>query len=251
MYSRLSEVHAFFDTPDRYLKRGCNNIKVRSVIVKELLGSVSDARILDLGCGDGSISMQLLADAKRVTMVDLSAAMLERAKNNTPAEYKSRVDYKNIDFLDLDASGEYDVVLCLGLLAHVDSVERAIEAAAEFLKPKGQYVLQLTDHDQLVRRLLDEYHAARALCINGVRWLRNKPALSRGYPLNLTRLSQVLALARCHGLRPVAVRRHALQLPGMGKLPKTWLLRYDLYVSKSRVLSAHGCEAIILFEKEG
>src|SRR5438552_742750 len=127
MYVKASQVKAFFEKPDLYLKSSRKNISVRTTIVKELLGDLSGFRVLDLGCGDGSISLQFLPDMESLTLVDLSSAMLERAVRATPIEYRSRVQYVNLDLSDFHSTQKYDVVLCLGLLAHVESIEQTIE----------------------------------------------------------------------------------------------------------------------------
>jgi 2-polyprenyl-3-methyl-5-hydroxy-6-metoxy-1,4-benzoquinol methylase len=118
MPSKSAKVEAFFSDPDPYLRNNCA-IAVRSTLVKDLLGEIRHSRILDLGCGDGSVSVHFLAQRNSVTMLDLSWAMLERARANTPPEYRSRVDYVNADLLDFEAERPYDVVLCIGVLAHV------------------------------------------------------------------------------------------------------------------------------------
>ena len=79
MGSRVENTTRFFSDPDLYLTKN-HRVRLRSLIVKDLAGEIEGCRILDLGCGDGSISAQFLPAKNLVTMVDLSAGMLERAK---------------------------------------------------------------------------------------------------------------------------------------------------------------------------
>jgi SAM-dependent methyltransferase len=48
--------------------------------VQELVRLSGDARVLDIGCGDGSISLPLLTGKTSLTLLDLSAKMLSIAK---------------------------------------------------------------------------------------------------------------------------------------------------------------------------
>src|SRR6266550_8275118 len=79
MTSRTPSVKTFFDNTDVYLRKSFG-VSVRSFVVRSLLGELEGSAILDLGCGDGSISLQYLSPTNRITLVDLSGKMLERAK---------------------------------------------------------------------------------------------------------------------------------------------------------------------------
>src|SRR5579863_8950222 len=142
--SKAKAVRRFFDRTDRYLANNIN-IEIRRKVVRDLVGDIRNSRILDLGCGDGSISQQFLASSISLTLVDTSQNMLEAARSQTPSELRTNVEYVNEDSSRYQSPSKYDLVLCLGLLAHVDSVESAIRNIAELLKADGRCVLQITD----------------------------------------------------------------------------------------------------------
>src|ERR1043166_2404326 len=96
MNSTTERAKVFFHNPDLYLTKNYD-ISLRAAIVKQLLGEINNCRILDLGCGDGTISSQFLPANNHVTMVDMSAEMLERAKRATPEEYVAQVEYVHSD----------------------------------------------------------------------------------------------------------------------------------------------------------
>ncbi len=234
---KSAKVKAFFDGTNGWLKRDYQT-RVRSLVVTELLADVSGCTVLDLGCGDGSVSLPLLPSASHVTMVDLSDHMLERARKNTPGEYRSRVAHVRANLHDLEAKLQYDVVLCIGVLAHVDSVEATIAKVSSLVKLGGRCILQITDSEQALGKILFWYSA-----------LRGSLGTSAGYSLNKTTLSQVCSIAARNGLRLVSMRRHELLLPGMRRFPKKWLLKYDLFVLKNSLLSRNATSALLLFEK--
>ena len=97
--SRLERARTHCANPSPYLT-GNYNISLRARIVKQLLGEISNYRILDLGCGDGTISLQFLAANNHITLVDLSDGMLQRAKRNTPSESVTHVDYMCWDIFE-------------------------------------------------------------------------------------------------------------------------------------------------------
>ncbi|MBI4521774.1 MAG: hypothetical protein HY701_13110 [Gemmatimonadetes bacterium] len=55
-HQREERVRAFFQQPDRYLGKSFV-VRVRQRIVRDLLGDLRNQRILDVGCGDGRVSM--------------------------------------------------------------------------------------------------------------------------------------------------------------------------------------------------
>jgi SAM-dependent methyltransferase len=214
-------------------------VRLRSLIVKDLVGDIGGCRILDLGCGDGSISAQFLPGKNRVTLVDRSAGMLERAKRNVPDEHASQVEFVHGDIVDLTPRAPYDLVLCIGVLAHVDSVERIIEKVANLVKPDGRAVFQISDDSQPLVRLGNWVSAASSVA--------GRSSLS----YKRMTLRDVIFIAARHRLALLRHRRHLLLLPGMARLLGRWLIPYDLFISDTRSLAKHGCDAIFICRKEG
>ena len=235
--SKANAVRRFFDRTDRYLANNIN-IEIRRKVVRDLVGDIRNSRILDLGCGDGSISQQFLASSISLTLVDTSQNMLEAARSQTPSELRTNVEYVNEDSSRYQSPSKYDLVLCLGLLAHVDSVESAIRNIAELLKANGRCVLQITDADRTLGKLTGTY------CN-----LRNR--FTHRYPCNMNRTGMecISALAAKFNMKCVAERRYAGLLPGMGRLPLDWRRRFQLLTLDTSWLSKHCSEAIILFTK--
>lgn len=231
MTGRGERVARYFGEPERYLSKGVH-VDLRARLVRELLGEPRDARILDLGCGDGGLSLPFAGAGNELVLVDRSPEMLERARRRAPPSARVTFVHGDLDTLELD--GRFDVVLCVGVLAHVDNPARTIARVAGLLAPGGRAVFQITDADRALGRLV---HALYALRRGG------------GYALHRLSRRELDRLAGAHGLRRLACRRHLPLLPGMGLLPARWLRRYEHAGAERPLLTRLGSETLLLYAK--
>jgi predicted RNA methylase len=58
------------------------------------LADFRDRRVLELGCGDGRLTVGIAADAAHVLAFDPDAEAIERARDSLPAELADRVTYR-------------------------------------------------------------------------------------------------------------------------------------------------------------
>ena len=85
-------VKKFFDNAQRYLNNNSENINIRKLILGDMLKSINKDRILDVGCGDGSISIPLLDNDNQLTLLDFSHEMLKLAKLNVKEKYSKSIE---------------------------------------------------------------------------------------------------------------------------------------------------------------
>ena len=102
------------------------------------------ARLLDLGCGAGVLSEQLLRSGYRVTCADASEDMLELARRRlstcpSPPEAVVRADIRNLPFED----STFDLVICMGVFGYFDEVEAALAQVRRVLVPGGVYIMSI------------------------------------------------------------------------------------------------------------
>jgi hypothetical protein len=97
-------------------------------------------------------------------------------------------------------------------------------------------VFQITDYGKLPARILHLYTDLR---------------MSRlyGYQLNHVTYGQLVRHATDNGLQMNGNRRFMSYLPGMGRLPNSWLFRYQLWSMRNAFLSNQGTEAILMFRR--
>jgi len=100
----------------------------------EFVGSLGHSRsALDLGCGDGSLSA--LLDAEALTVADVSRVALERARRRLPAARAVELEPDApLPFED----GGFDLVLCAETIEHVRDVQLFVSEIRRVLTPGGR-----------------------------------------------------------------------------------------------------------------
>ena len=226
-----SRAHTFFET-DAYAE-GNPVIPIRAQLVAQMLNGLRGARVLDLGCGDGSVSRPLLEAGNDVTFVDFSNAMLRRAQARELPAGSGKARYVAADVLEWEPDAPYDVVLCIGVLAHIESPSRLLGRVATATRPGGTAIVQTTDVGRILGRLVTYYS----------RWRRRE-----GYRLNEFTRAALVALARGHGLLPSGERRYGFLLPGTGHLPYRWRLWLEERFA-SGLPAKVGTDVLLIFER--
>ena len=139
------------------------------------------ARVLDAGCGPGRFALQCLARGCRLTLVDLSDAMLDEARQ--------RIREAGLDgthrcsYLDLEAlpPGGFDAALCLGgsLNYMPERIPEALAALRRLLRPGGILVGSVMNTLGTFHLLLAQGRASAddALDAAGVRLVWDRGAL--------------------------------------------------------------------------
>jgi glycine/sarcosine N-methyltransferase len=110
-------------------------------------------RVLDAACGTGRHAIALAQRGYQVSGADLSAAMVERARQNAAAA-RSDAEFVVAGFGQLAAlEGAFDALLCLGnSLPHLLTSSALTSALADFaaaLRPGGLLVVQNRNFDRV------------------------------------------------------------------------------------------------------
>jgi SAM-dependent methyltransferase len=130
--------------------------------------------VLDAACGTGYHAIALAQRGYEVAGTDLSAAMIERARQNAQAE-GAGVRFVVAGLGELATLGKaFDAVLCLGnSLPHLLSAEAVGKALADFaavLRPGGLLAIQNRNFDQ-VWTLRERFMAPQSHREEGGEWL--------------------------------------------------------------------------------
>lgn len=225
-----------FEQPQGYLSVH-SIIDLRARIVREMLGELKDASILDIGCGDGAISMRFLPQNK-VTFLDLSHAMLEVTRQRVPTNCRDQAEFVHGDFMAPEFGRQFDAVLCVGVLQHVRHVADALEHLSRLTREGGSCIVQITDADTLMAACLRVYCRIRD-------WLLGSPT---GYALTRISRSEVVSIGNRHGLELRREQRYSCLPPGMRHLPSRICAGYLRRSSASR-FAKYGSELVMMFER--
>jgi len=98
----------------------------------------ADQAVLEIGCGTGTTALRLAPFTRRLLATDVSAGMIGIARQKLVTEPVPQLSFAVADADTLVASqAKYDVVLAFNLLHLVTDLDRALELAAQTLRPGG------------------------------------------------------------------------------------------------------------------
>jgi len=100
--------------------------------------SLSNAKVVDIGCGGGILSESMAHANATVTGIDMAEGPLAVARLHQH-ESQAKIEYKQATAEELaEAEPEsYDVVTCLEMLEHVPDPAQVIQSCANLVKPGG------------------------------------------------------------------------------------------------------------------
>ena len=117
--------------------------------------------VVDIGCGEGYLTIEVARWAKRVVAIDRSAAVLARAKALAGRRRAANITFKRgeLERLPIDAAA-MDVALLCQALHHSADPGEALAEAVRVLRPGGKVlVLDLRAHNETwVREKLGDRH---------------------------------------------------------------------------------------------
>ena len=112
-----------------------------SEVVAELMGPGTGLEVLDAGCGPGVLTRILVQSGHRVTAADVSAEMLEGARENLGAD-AARVSFRRGDASTVDLPrGSLDVVISRCVVWTLPRPGRAVRHWMRLLRPGGRLVI--------------------------------------------------------------------------------------------------------------
>jgi len=108
---------------------------------------VNSGVVLDIGCGPGIYTLDLLKRGCDTWGMDISEKMIERAKASISEwQGKSRAEFKTGVITDLPYQDEsVDFIICIGVISYVDDIELALREVKRVLKPGGCAIIQMSN----------------------------------------------------------------------------------------------------------
>lgn len=223
---------AFFSNTDYYLKSN-PIIQLRKAIVADLLAEFTNKQIIDIGCGNGEITRDFL-DRNNVTFLDLSLNMLNLAKEDVSAELISGATFINTDFAHFKTDTRFDIVVCMGVLAHVNNIREFLNKLKEITTEGGIILLQYSASEKLISKINRLRHGL---------WSKSK--YSYDYKINLTNSEQVHRLLNDAGLTIVKKVNYLPVSPLFSVFNYETKVKLLKAFYRKRLLSSFGSEIIL------
>ncbi|MBI4950949.1 MAG: methyltransferase domain-containing protein [Myxococcales bacterium] len=129
-------------------------VEREAAFVEQSLGLEAGARILDLGCGEGQIAVELARRGYELVGVDRSAAMLGMANGNAQAASQP-VNFVQGDMRQLDLDAMFDGIYCwhqsFGYFGNEDNANVLVRVHRA-LRRGGMFLLDVTNRDYVAPR---------------------------------------------------------------------------------------------------
>lgn len=161
-----------YDRLNRIMTAGLDR-RWRRRAVRELSTSNFQLSILDVACGTGDLTLDLLRRGHRVTGVDLSEQMLALARRKAAAARFQLADAEALPFPD----ASFDAVTCAFGIRNFVHLEKGLDEMLRVLKPGGRLViLELATPDSPLLRPFYDLYARRVIPLLGRLLARNRQA---------------------------------------------------------------------------
>jgi 2-polyprenyl-3-methyl-5-hydroxy-6-metoxy-1,4-benzoquinol methylase len=112
----------------------------------DLLGPVAGLQVLDVACGHGRITRELARRGASVVGIDLSGALIARARE-TEQDEQLGIRYLHDDVTVPGSLGNYDgdfdLAVCNFGLSDIDDLDAAITAVGAALRPRGRFAFSI------------------------------------------------------------------------------------------------------------
>lgn len=110
-------------------------------LILRRVGPPTGLRILDAGCGDGILAVELAARGAQATGIDTSPGMIAAARQRARGRGVS-VDFEQAAVEALPfAAGSFDVVIAITVLCFIGDAAGALGEMARVLKPGGRLII--------------------------------------------------------------------------------------------------------------
>jgi ubiquinone biosynthesis O-methyltransferase len=120
---------------------GTTTERLERRLILELVGDVNGRTVLDVGCGDGDLALDLTKGGALVTGIDASTEMIDAARS------RAKQHSTNIAFQVAKAerlpfpSEQFDVVTAITILCFVEDAAPVFREIARVLRPGGRLVI--------------------------------------------------------------------------------------------------------------
>lgn len=131
-----------------------NNFTYKSIlyVIEKFL--VSPGKVLDIGCGSGTIDFYLANQGNRVFGIDISRNAIKTCnKSSRVLKVNESCKFDVMDFPDKIPQGRFDFIIFTEVIEHLENDDLAIKKISSLLKPKGILVISTPSKNAPLYRL--------------------------------------------------------------------------------------------------
>lgn len=112
-----------------------------------------DMRVLDIGCGCGTISLYIANKSNDVLGIDISEKAVNAAQKSATLLGIKNASFKTIDFLDADFEEKFDFIIFSEVMEHLPDDKLAIKKIHELMKEDAIIFLTVPSKNAPIHRM--------------------------------------------------------------------------------------------------
>ncbi len=191
---------------DMHYARDLAQLSAKPKVVNSLLASLEPlGRVLDIGCGDGGLTIEYAKHCSEVLGVELASEACRLAHASGLNVIRANLEGLHLPLAD----ASFDVVVAGEIIEHMTDTDHLLDEITRVLKPGGYCIITTPNLGSWYNRLLlvagyQPYHTDVSLH-HQVGKLKNVATGGSGH-FNVFTLRALRELVQLHGLVPVDVR---------------------------------------------
>lgn len=176
MVSRTPSSSFTWDPADYHKSSPSQKVWARELIEK--LGLSGNERILDIGCGDGSVTAEIASRLPHgaVAGIDSSREMIRFARKQYPPSIYPNLSFVCMDARHLTLTQEFDIAFSNAALHWITDHRPVLFGIAQVLRPGGMVVIQMGGKGNA-----DQVFSVLDLLVEKPRWRRYFEEFSFSY----------------------------------------------------------------------
>ena len=110
----------------------------KNLIIEQVQKYYKDARILEVGCGIGDLSIELAELGYDCVAIDISDEAIEMARQKIPEKLKGSVSFSVGDLNELPIEKPYDVLIANGVIPYFEDKKEFLDCISKQLNSNGR-----------------------------------------------------------------------------------------------------------------